>query len=143
MRENEDHMFGTLKSLVSLAVVACVLVFAGLAEAAAAQSDIDGKRSIKNFLTENTLVYADEKGEENLIHFSRFGSFDWYFPCQFESGLWSLGQDLILSLTYDNPDFQPREFQLVRQQDEITLTEVNSGNTGPAKLLEGSHIPFF
>lgn len=136
-------MVSSLKSMFSVAILASVLAFAGLAEAAADRRDTEDPRGIKNFLTENTLAYPDEKGEENLIHFGRFGNFDWYFPCQFESGLWSLDRNLVLSLTYDNPDFQPREYQLAQRQGEITLTEPNGGRTTVAKLLEGSHIPFF
>ncbi|MBT3400480.1 MAG: hypothetical protein HN420_10860, partial [Rhodospirillaceae bacterium] len=41
-----------------------------------------------NFLTENTLIYHGADGQENLIHFGRFGNFDWYFPCTIESGSW-------------------------------------------------------
>lgn len=136
-------MLGTLKSMFSVAVVASVLALAGFVEAAADRRDAEDPRGIKNFLTENTLVYPDEKGEENLVHFGRFGNFDWYFPCQFESGSWSLDRDLVLSLTYDNSEFQPREYQLARRDGGITITEPNSGRTTAAKLLEGSHIPFF
>lgn len=136
-------MVSTLKSIFSVVILASALAFAGLADAAADRRDAEESRGIKNFLTENTLAYPDEKGEENLIHFGRFGNFDWYFPCQFESGYWNLDRDLVLSLTYDNPEFQPREYQLARREGAITLTEPGSGGIMVAKLLEGSHIPFF
>lgn len=136
-------MVSTLKSIFSVAVLASVLAFAGLADAAADRRDAEDPRGIKNLLTENTLAYPDEKGEENLIHFGRFGNFDWYFPCQFESGYWSIDRDLVLSLTYDNSEFQPREYQLARREGDITLTEPGSDRITVAKLLEGSHIPFF
>ncbi len=32
-----------------------------------------------NFLTENTLIYPGDDVQENLIHFGRFGNFDWYY----------------------------------------------------------------
>ena len=51
---------------------------------------LEAKRGIDNFLTENTIAYPGRKGEENLIHFGRFGNFDWYFPCEFESGEWTI-----------------------------------------------------
>ncbi len=135
-------MIGTLKSMFSVEALARFLLFAGVAKAGAAQGQAEDPRGIKNFLTENTLVYADEKGEENKIHFGRFGNFDWYFPCQFESGYWNLGPDMTLSLTYDNPQFKSRQYRLVRLDDAITLSEPDGGATTAAKLLTGYRLPF-
>jgi len=135
-------MSGSLKSMVSVAALVSLLVFAGSPNAGADQRDTEDRRGIKNFLTEHTLVYADKLGEENLIHFGRFGNFDWYFPCQFESGSWNLGPDLVLRLTYDSPRFTPRQYRLARRDEGIILTEPDSGGTTVAKLLEGNRLPF-
>lgn len=136
-----------LRAVVVLSVIvataAIVLAWPGAAYAAADRSAGDDPRGIDNFLTENTLAYPDEKGERNLIHFGRFGNFDWYFPCEFESGYWSLSSDMVLSLTYDNPRFAPRQYRLKQREDGVAMTEPASGRVAVAELLEGSHIPFF
>lgn len=136
-------MSGPLKSTFAVMALASLLVFAGFSQAGADQHPTDSRRGIDNFLTENTLTYPGRKGEENLIHFGRFGNFDWYFPCQFESGDWSLTDDQTLSLTYHNPNFKPRRFKLDRREGEIALIEPDSENTTVATLLEGNHIPYF
>lgn len=136
-------MPGTFKSIYRGALVAGLLIFTAVSNAAATQEPVEGERGIKNFLTEHTLVFPDTEGGENLIHFGRFGNFDWYFPCQFESGDWSLADDKTLRLTYHNTDFEARQYTLVRRDDEIVLTEPGSANTTVATLREGNHIPYF
>ena len=136
-------MTGWLISAVSKAALACRLAFAGVSTAAAEPHPANGERGIKNFLTENTLAYPGREGAENLIHFGRFGNFDWYFPCQFESGDWNLADDQTLSLTYHNPAFKPRQFKLEQREDGIALIEPASENTTVAQMLEGNHIPYF
>jgi len=131
-----------LKAIVAAVFTVVAMTGAGPADAAAPDAGGD-PRGIKNSLTENTLAYPDAKGEENLIHFGRFGNFDWYFPCQFESGNWRLDSDLVLSLTYDSPRYQPRRYRLARRDGGITMTEPETGTVTVAKLLEGSHIPYF
>ncbi|NNE83460.1 MAG: hypothetical protein HKN28_05775 [Alphaproteobacteria bacterium] len=135
-------MSGALRSMISLTVLASLLAFASFSTADANPSTTDGQRGIKNFLTEHTLVYPDKKGEENLIHFGRFGTFDWYFPCQFESGTWNLNTDRVLSLTYDNPDFQSRQYKVARQDDGITLTDPGNDSPTVGKLIAGNRLPF-
>lgn len=135
-------MPGSLQSIVSGAVLASLLICAGFVHADADQHQTDDPRGIKNFLTEHTLIYPDELGGENLIHFGRFGNFDWYFPCQFESGTWNLDPDLVLRLTYDSPRFKPRQYKLARLDDGITLTEPDGGGTTAATLVAGNRLPF-
>lgn len=125
-----------------MTALASLLVFAGFSNAGADPRPIDDQDGIKNFLTENTLIYPDNQGHENLIHFGRFGNFDWYFPCQFESGSWNLDPDLVLSLTYDSPQFKSRQYRLVRLEGGITLTEPDGGGTTVAKLVAGNRLPF-
>lgn len=134
-------MSGSLKSMVSGAVLASLLICAGFANADTDQHQTEDPRGIKNFLTEHTLIYSDELGGENLIHFGRFGNFDWYFPCQFEGGTWNLGPDLVLRLTYDSPRFKARQYKLARLDEVITLTEPDGGTTA-AKLVAGNRLPF-
>lgn len=136
-------MAGGIQSWFGAVIVAGALLLAGAADAAAGRDAGDDRRGINNFLTENTLAWPDEKGERNLMHFGRFGNFDWYFPCQFESGYWSLADDLVLSLTFDNRNYPPRTYQLDRRGDALTLTDPKTGRVAVAELLEGSHIPFF
>jgi hypothetical protein len=136
-------MAASLKSLASVAAVAGLLAIAGYSAASADPHPAEDKRGIERLLTENTLAYPGRKGEENLIHFGRFGNFDWYFPCQFESGDWSLDDDQTLSLTYHNSNFKPRQYTLERREDGIALIEPDSENTTVAQMLEGNHIPYF
>jgi hypothetical protein len=136
-------MTGSLKSLVSVAAVASLLVLAGLSAVSAEPHPADGKSGIKNYLTENTLSYPGREGEENLIHFGRFGNFDWYFPCEFESGDWTLADDQTLSLTYHSSKFEPRQFKLEQREDGIALIEPDRETITVATLLDGNHIPYF
>lgn len=129
-------MFGTVKSAIAAAALASLVAFAGWAPAGA------DERGIKNFLTENTLVYPGEEGEENLIHFGRFGNFDWYYPCEFETGSWSLGTDMVLSLTYDNPRRAPKRYKLDRYEDRVALLAPDGDSGTTAMLLEGNRLPF-
>lgn len=135
-------MSTSLKSLVSVAALASLLVFTGLSQAAAAQDQSESQRGIKNFLTEHTLIYTDKQGGENLIHFGRFGNFDWYFPCQFEGGYWNLDPDQVLRLTYDSPQFKSRQYQVDRLNGGVTLTEPDGGGTKVAKLVAGNRLPY-
>jgi hypothetical protein len=138
----EGDMRGALRPLIPVIALAGLLAFANFSAAGANPSTSEGQRGIINFLTEHTLVYPDKKGEENLIHFGRFGTFDWYFPCQFESGTWNLDPDQILSLTYDNPDYQSRQYKVTRQDDGITLTEPGNDSATAGKLIVGNRLPF-
>ena len=136
-------MAAWLRSRVSLAALAGLLVFAGSSNVYADPHPATSKPGINNFLTENTLSYPGREGEENLIHFGRFGNFDWYFPCQFESGEWSLADDQTLSLTYDSFKFAPQKFKLEQREDGVALIEPDSENITVAQMLEGNHIPYF
>ncbi|MDH3739092.1 MAG: hypothetical protein OER92_07850 [Alphaproteobacteria bacterium] len=136
-------MAGALRSILSLTAWASLVMFAGLSDALAERSAAEGKPGIDNFLTENTLTYPGQEGEQNLIHFGRFGNFDWYFPCEFESGDWSLGDDQTLRLTYHNPRYKPRQLKLEKREDGIALVEPGQQNITVAKLLEGNKIPWF
>ena len=137
-------MLSALRSMYSITALAGLLALATISPAAAATEQPEGgKRGIDNFLTENTLTYPGRDGEDNLIHFGRFGNFDWYFPCEFESGDWSLGDDQILSLTYHNPRYKPRQLKLEQRDDGIALVEPGAENITVAKLREGNKIPWF
>lgn len=135
-------MLGALRPMIPVTALTSLLVFANFSAAGATPSTSEGQHGIKNFLTEHTLVYPDKKGEENLIYFGRFGTFDWYFPCQFESGTWNLDPNQVLSLTYDNSDFQSRQYKVARQDDGITLTEPENDSTTAGKLIAGNRLPF-
>ena len=97
-----------------------------------------------NFLTENTLVYPDADGERNLIHFGRFGNFDWYFPCTFESGSWALDADNNLSLTYDNTDFADQTFRLSPSEGDggLQVQMIAPDRTLAAVMEEGNTLPY-
>ena len=97
-----------------------------------------------NFLTENTLVYPDADGERNLIHFGRFGNFDWYFPCTFESGSWALDADNNLSLTYDNTDFADQTFRLAPREgsEGLQVQMIAPDRTLAAVMEEGNTLPY-
>ncbi len=96
------------------------------------------------FLTENTLIYPGADGEKNLIHFGRFGNFDWYFPCKFESGSWSLDPDNVLSLTYDNKDFADQTFRLTPREGEggLQVQMIAPDRTLAAVMEEGNTLPY-
>ncbi|MBT7486420.1 MAG: hypothetical protein HN673_08645, partial [Rhodospirillales bacterium] len=87
------------------------------------------------------LVYTEKDGAEHSIYFGRFDNFDLYFPCQFESGSWSLSEDHILRLTYDTALIKPKAFKLVRLEGSISLSVLKDGEPRQAKLLEGNRLP--
>jgi hypothetical protein len=93
-------------------------------------------------LTGNTLAWPDGKGGTNLIHFGRFGEFDRYVPCQFESGAWQLGADRVLHLQYVNPQLAPRDYVLSRDGSAVTLAAPD-GETFVAELQEGDRLPYY
>ncbi len=131
------------RSVVTVAALASLLTFASIAKAATEPHPDGDPRGIKNFLTEKTLTYPGAEGKENFIHFGRFGNFDWYFPCEIESGTWSLAEDQTLNLTYHNSDFTTRQYKLERQNDGVKLIESGSENITVATLLEGNQVPYF
>ncbi|MEK9965640.1 MAG: hypothetical protein VW582_04655 [Rhodospirillaceae bacterium] len=92
------------------------------------------------FLTENTLIYPGADGQQNLIHFGRFGNFDWYFPCTIESGRWSLDADNVLHLTYDNTDFADRTIRLAPDADRVEM--ITAERTTTAVMVEGNKLPY-
>ena len=96
------------------------------------------------FLTENTLIYPDADGEKILIHFGRFGNFDWYFPCKFESGSWELDPDNVLSLTYDNTDFADQTFRLTPREGNkgLEVEMIAPDRTLAAVMEEGNTLPY-
>ena len=127
------HMAGIGLLLVAFAVLAVRPV----------QADIESPEADlppANFLTENTLIYPDRDGEENLIHFGRFGNFDWYYPCTFESGLWTLDADNVLNLTFDNQDWPDRSYRLSRNDDAVLMIEPE--RTTEARLTAGNKLPY-
>ena len=93
-----------------------------------------------NFLTENTLIYPGDDGQENLIHFGRFGNFDWYYPCKFESGLWTLDADNVLRLTYDNRNLADRQYTLLRRGETVTMIEPERRTE--ADMVAGNKLPY-
>lgn len=93
-----------------------------------------------SFLSEHTLVYPNREGKEELIHFGRFGNFDWYYPCTIESGSWSLDADNVLSLTYDNTDFAPRSYQLAQKNGAVQMIEPD--RTTEAFIASGNLLPY-
>lgn len=93
-----------------------------------------------NFLTENTLIYPGDDGQENLIHFGRFGNFDWYYTCKFESGLWTLDADNVLRLTYDNRDLADRQYTLSRRGVTVTMIELERRTE--ADMVAGNKLPY-
>jgi len=97
-----------------------------------------------NFLTENTLIYPGVDGEKNLMHFGRFGNFDWYFPCKFESGSWALDADNNLSLTYDNTDFADQTFRLAPSEgtEGLQVQMIAPDRTLAAVMEEGNTLPY-
>ncbi|MBT4906164.1 MAG: hypothetical protein HOK98_05985 [Rhodospirillaceae bacterium] len=120
-----------------LFVVAVLLVFSGPAHA-------ETGLPAPTFLTENTLIYPGVDGEKNLIHFGRFGNFDWYFPCKFESGTWSLDPDNNLSLAYDNTDFAAQTFRLAPREgsDGLRVEMIAPERTFAAVMEEGNTLPY-
>lgn len=94
------------------------------------------------FLVDHTLIFPGTDGQEHLIHFTRFGTFDWYFPCQFETGEWSLSADQVLQLTYDSRLHAPRAFQLTQRADGLVLAEQDHDTMIVAQLVEGDRLPY-
>jgi len=98
----------------------------------------------KNFLTGNTLTYKDEKGIPQSLYFGRFDNFDWYFPCEFESGAWKLTETgsgtSDLALSYDNAKFKPVSVSLTRTESLYRI-RFPSGHVSTAKLEEGNRLP--
>ena len=120
-----------------LFVVAVLLVFSGPAHA-------ETGLPAPTFLTENTLIYPGVDGEKNLIHFGRFGNFDWYFPCTIESGSWALDADNVLSLTYDNTDFAAQTLRLAPREgpDGLQVQMIAPDRTANAVMAEGNKLPY-
>ena len=98
----------------------------------------------QNFLTGNTLSYKDEKGVPQSLYFGRFDNFDWYFPCEFESGAWKLTetdtQSSNLVLSYDNAKFKPVSVRLTKAEGSYKI-RFPSGHVSTAKLEEGNRLP--
>jgi hypothetical protein len=129
------EMFRTTRYL-ALAALAVMLLPAFAARA----SETSSEPPAATFLTENTLIYPGADGQQNLIHFGRFGNFDWYFPCTIESGRWSLDADNVLRLTYDNTDFADRTIRLAPDGDWVTM--VTPERTANAVMVEGNKLPY-
>jgi len=117
-------------------------VLLALAPAAASAASPDADDTLKSVITENTLVYPGADGQTNFIHFSRYGSFDWYFPCQIESGRWSLEAGDELHLTYDYPGFAARTYRLAQQGDTVVMTEAESGGVTRGEIARGNTVPY-
>ena len=125
--------------------------FAGLAAVGylAADAALVARRSpapaplTRDGLVDHSLVFADTAGQEQVYYFGRFGNFDWYFPCEFESGSWTIDADRVLHLTYDNPDFAPRELNLSRNGGGLTVADAR-GRMGPtaAEIAAENRLPF-
>jgi hypothetical protein len=124
-----------LRAILSTAALTVALLPASVPPAVA--RDVSGAE-----LTGNTLVWPGAQGEQNLIHFGRFGEFDWYFPCRFESGAWTLDANQVLHLGYVNPQLQPRQYRLSLDENGVTLTAPD-GQAIVAELKEGDRLPYF
>jgi hypothetical protein len=92
-----------------------------------------------NFLTKHTLIYPGEDGQENLIHFGQFGTFDWYYPYTFETGSWALNAGNVLSLTYDDRRRPDRRYALSHRGANVLMTELE--RTVLATLVPGNKLP--
>ena len=133
------HARFTPSRLVVAALFALVL---GATPATAEKIVTEHERGPGRYLIDHTLIFADEQGREHLIHFSRFGTFDWYFPCQFETGSWHLSADQLLRLTYDSSEFAPRTFHLARDDGGLFLSDPARETVTVARLQEGNRLPF-
>ena len=135
-----------LRTIAAAAALAGGLLAGGLLTvgmtAARADTSPGGAGVSAAELTGNTLAWPDGKGGTNLIHFGRFGEFDRYIPCQFESGAWQLGADRVLHLQYVNPQLAPRDYALSRDGSALTLT-ARGGESFVAELQEGDRLPYF
>ena len=120
------------------ALAAIIVLSGGVARAETSRPEVD--LPPRNFLTEHTLIYPARDGEEHLIHFGRFGNFDWYYPCTFESGLWTLDADNVLSLTYDNRKLADRSYRLSRAGESVLMIEPD--RTTEASLTVGNKLPY-
>ncbi|MDA0239752.1 MAG: hypothetical protein O3A84_06955 [Proteobacteria bacterium] len=135
-------MLKSMRSILAAAMIAGLMAFGGAPTALADQPGPHPGFGAQNFLTNNTLVYTDQDGQPNHLYFGRFDNFDLYFPCQFESGAWTLSEDMVLSLTYDNATFKPRQFKLIKTKGGFNLAAPSSGAIlTTAKLLQGNHLP--
>lgn len=112
--------------------------------ALAAPANAESGLPAPTFLTEKTLIYPGVDGRENLIHFGRFGNFDWYFPCTIESGSWALDPDNVLSLTYDNTDFADQTLRLVPREgpEGVSVQMTAPDHTTVAVMEEGNKLPY-
>jgi hypothetical protein len=98
--------------------------------------------ALDDAITDNTLVYPGSDGKENLIHFGKYGNFDWYFPCRIESGSWTLDPDGTLHLTYDNSDFAPRDYGLALDGRDIAMADPATGGRTAAEIIRGNVLPY-
>lgn len=119
------------------ALAAIIVLSGGMAWAETSRPEVD--LPPRNFLTEHTLIYPARDGEEHLIHLGRFGNFDWYYPCTFESGSWTLDADNFLSLTYDNRKLADRRYTLSRRGETVLMVEPD--RTTEAALVPGNELP--
>lgn len=131
----------SIRSVLAATVIGGLMMFAIAPATVADQPGPHPGFGAQNFLTSNTLVYTDKDGQPNHLYFGRFDNFDLYFPCQFESGAWKLGEDMVLSLTYDNATFKPKQFRLVKTEDGFNLAAPDGAVLTTAKLLQGNHLP--
>lgn len=129
-------MTGPMRTILVAAALAASVVFANPPVQAATDA------LTPDSLSGNTLVWPRPDGENTLIYFGRFGNFDRYVPCTFESGTWTLGPDRQLNLTYDRPSIEPQRFGLTKQGDGVAMTAPD-GSTFVAELQEGDHLPWF
>jgi len=121
----------------AVALAAIFLLSAGTAQAETVSPAVDLPPA--NFLTKHTLIYPGDDGEENLIHFGQFGTFDWYYPCTFETGSWALDAGNVLSLTYDNRKRTDRRYTLSRRGENVLMIEPE--RTAVATLVPGNELP--
>ena len=129
------HLLPIFRFVATLATI--IVLSGGVARAETSRPEVD--LPPRNFLTEHTLVYPAPDGEEHLIHFGKFGNFDWYYPCTFESGSWALDADNVLSLTYDNRKRVDRRYTLSRQGEAVLMIEPD--RTTEAALVPGNTLP--
>lgn len=127
------HIRAAAKAVATVMMVTGLLLAGGPVHA-------EPKSADTSFLSEHTLIYPNRDGKEELIHFGRFGNFDWYYPCTIESGSWSLDADNVLSLTYDNTDFAPRSYRLAQKDGGVQMIE--SDRTTQAFIASGNLLPY-
>ncbi|MEK9677802.1 MAG: hypothetical protein VW169_05350 [Rhodospirillaceae bacterium] len=127
--------------LIKLFAVLTIVAFLSAGTAWADEADKDYQGKIKNFLTEHTLLYADRQGGNNAIYFGRFGTFDWYFPCQIETGNWTLSKDNVLHLEYDTVTFKPVTYRLTRDGDQVKLLNLADGSAVMSERQPENGLP--